>query len=298
MKKEGRMIRIVMPICDDNLFTLKMSSYLFDKYWPKDTTIDVIGFKKPDFEISSKMNFISLASKQEGGASGWSKYILSYLQNIEDEQVIFTLEDFFPTKSPNIKLIKNVSNLLKSNSKIGRFDLTFDSYSFGKYTIVKKIKNLTIINKEKYTEYRITTQPSLWNKEFLMDILRNTTSPWDFEINGTKYSNSLDYQVLAFGDETYENFPTYWIHKGAVSRQYPGKINVLGIDLKTIKEMVEKKLFQESDLVWGMWNHGKIPSFHELGGYNFNLAKMPINDASRSNWKEYRHVYVEKSGVK
>ena len=94
--------KIIMPICDDNLFTLKMSSYLFDKYWPKQTEIDVIGFKTPDFEISSKMNFVSIAPKQEGGALSWSKYILSYLESIEDDQVIFMLEDFFPTKSPNL----------------------------------------------------------------------------------------------------------------------------------------------------------------------------------------------------
>ena len=159
---------------------------------------------------------------------------------------------------------------------------------------MKKIKNLTLISKERYTDYRISTQPSLWNKDFLIEILKNTTSPWDFEINGTKYSNNLHYQVLAFADETYEKFPTYWIHKGAVSRQYPGKINVLGIDLETIKEMVDNNLFEESQLVWGMWNTGKVPSFYELGGYNFDLTRMPLNDASRSNWKEYRHVYDRK----
>ena len=58
--------------------------------------------------------------------------------------------------------------------------------------------------------------------------------------------------------------------------------------------MVENNLFEESQLVWGMWNTGKIPSFYELGGYNFDLTRMPLNDASRSNWKEYRHIYRHK----
>ena len=90
--------KIVMTISDEYLFTLKMSSYLFDKYWPSTVKIDVIGFKKPQFKISDKMNFISLDYKQNGGSNSWSKYILKYLRSIEEKNIIFMLEDFFPTK--------------------------------------------------------------------------------------------------------------------------------------------------------------------------------------------------------
>jgi len=291
---KNKIPKIIMPICDETLYTLKMSSYLFDKYWPSQTKIDVIGFKKPDFEISSKMNFVSIDIQQKGGAKSWSKYILQYLQQVQEEQIIFTLEDFFPTKEPNLNLLNSVNQLLKKDKKIGRFDLTYDSYTYGQYNVLKNIKNLTLICKERYTDYRVSTQPSLWNKDFLIEILKNTTSPWDFEINGTKYSNVLNYQVLAFADETYNNFPTYWIHKGAVSRQCPEKINILGIDIDTIKEMVTLGLFKEDQLVWGMWSGGNMPKFHELGGYDFDLSKMPHHDSSRTNWKEYENIYGDK----
>ena len=49
---QNKMPKIIMPICDDNLYTLKMSSFLFDKYWPPETKIDVVGFKRPEFDIS------------------------------------------------------------------------------------------------------------------------------------------------------------------------------------------------------------------------------------------------------
>tara|TARA_R100001510_G_C7656596_1_gene216786 strand:+ start:5692 stop:6594 length:903 start_codon:yes stop_codon:yes gene_type:complete len=288
---KNKIPKIVMPICDDTLFCLKMSSFLFDKYWPKETKIDVIGFAKPDFKISKKMNFISISDKQENGAKGWSKYILKYIRSLKDKQIILTLEDFFPTREPNLLLLNKVKDLLQNNEKVGRFDLTFDSYSFGNFSTVKTFNNLTLIKKERYSEYRVSTQPSLWNVSFLTRILQNTTSPWDFEVNGSRISNNLDYDVFAFGDKTYKNFPTYWIHKGAVSRQYPNKINVLGIDPQTIKEMVDLKLIDEKNLVWGMFNGVKPPSFEELGGYNFDPRKMPSHEASRSNWKEYYHVY-------
>jgi len=237
------------------------------------------------------MNFVSIAPEQIGKSHGWSKYLLQHLRSIEDTEVILILEDFFPTSKPNVPLINKILNLFSKNQKIGRFDLTYDTFSFGAYTIIKKLSSLNLLSKDRFMEYRISTQPSLWNKEYLMKILEKTSSPWDFEVNGSRYSNSLEYHVMAFEDRTYKNFPTYWIHKGAVSRQNPGKVNVLGIDCETIKEMVELGLFKESDLQWGVWNNGHIPSFHELGGYNFDPSQMPPNEASRSNWREYYHVY-------
>ena len=289
---KNKIPKIIMPLCDETLYTLKMSSYLFDKYWPSHTKIDVIGFKKPDFCISEKMNFISIAERQKGGSHGWSKYILEHIQGIEDERIIMTLEDFFPIKSPDLDMITKIVKLMESNDKIGRFDVTYDSYAEGDHTLIRDIGEISIIKKQRYSQYRISTQPAIWNKNFLIKILQQTTSPWDFEINGSKISNGLDYEVLAIGDKTFKNYPTYWIHKGAVSRNYPNKINVLGLDTDTIKEMVALNYFKEEDLVWGMFNNIKSPSFHDLGGYSFDPRKMPTHEASKTNWKEYYHIYI------
>ncbi len=285
------MLKIIMPICDGTLHTLKMSSYLFDKYWPHETSIDVVGFKKPHFEISEKMNYISIAEKQEGGANSWSKYILQHLESIEDELIIFTLEDFFPTAAPKTNIIQRIISLMRKDKKIGRFDITFDSYILGDFKMLNKSPNLSLISREKYTQYRVSTQPAIWRREFLIEVLKRTTTPWDFEINGSKISNGMDYHILAFADPTFKKFPTYWIHKGAVSRFYPGKINVLGLDTETIREMVDAKLFKEEDLQWGMWNSEGVPRFHDLGGYNFDPSDLPPHEASPTDWIEYNNVY-------
>ena len=135
---QNKIPKIIMPICDDTLYTLKMSSFLFNKFWTDDTKIDVIGFKKPDFEISKKMNFISIETEQFGGANSWSRYILKYLMTIDDDLIIFTLEDFFPTASPNLKVIRSVVSLMEKDKNIGRFDLTFDSFIQGEYKMLNE----------------------------------------------------------------------------------------------------------------------------------------------------------------
>ena len=93
---------IFIPICDQNLWILKIYAHLFKKFWGVEQPVVVLGFAKPDFQLPKNFTFVSLAEKQEGGASKWTRYLYDYFSSIEDEHVIFTLEDFFPIQKPNM----------------------------------------------------------------------------------------------------------------------------------------------------------------------------------------------------
>jgi len=285
-------IKFIIPVCDSTLHIMKLSSYLYDKFYDFDLEIILLGFKKPEFELSSKFRFVSMAKEQVGGSNSWSKYIRSFLESIDDKYVFFLLEDYLPTCSPNIEMMNMITKMMQdSSSSIGRFDITFDSFIANNGTTMLKFPNYDLLEIEKGREYRITTQPSLWNKDYLIEILKHTTSPWSFEIQGSRYSSNLKESVYAIGDHTFMNYPSRWVHKGAISRHYKNKINLLGLDTKTIKEVVELELVNEKDIVWGMWSGGGVPSFEEMGGYSFDPRRMPLHPSSRTRWKEYYSVY-------
>lgn len=291
---------IFIPICDQNLWILKIYSYLFKKFWGVEQPVVVLGFGKPDFELPKNFTFVSLAEKQEGGASKWSRYLYNYFSSIEDEYVIFTLEDFFPIQKPNIEVLNFLYSFTKKHD-IGRCDITWDSYVniFDKnniatrsksYKAVAKNDDFLILDIPKNAPYRISTQPSIWQRQYLLNFLNNDWSPWDFEIRGTHESSKSDKKIIAIADSTFVNYPTKWIHKGAVSRYHEGKINVLGLDIETIKELIDLDLVQRENLQWGQWN-GNVPTFDELGGFDFHPVKMPAHEASPTNWKEYQNIY-------
>ncbi len=171
---------------------------------------------------------------------------------------------------------------MKGNPQIGRFDLTWDSFinvfdrnnratRLNSYKHVAKMGNCAVIDVPNLAPYRISTQPSIWKNEYLLQFLNNDWSPWDFEVLGTQNSYSLDEKVLALADSSFVNYPTKWIHKGAVSRFHEDRINVLGLDCDTIKEMVDEGLATEDKLQWGQWN-GAVPTFNELGATISTLA--------------------------
>jgi hypothetical protein len=54
--------------------------------------------------------------------------------------------------------------------------------------------------------------------------------------------------------------------------------------------MVDKGFFTEDQLQWGQWN-GNVPTFKQLGGYNFHPSMLPYHPASQTNWREYYPIY-------
>ena len=120
MTESNKIPTIYIPICDDNLWVLKPYIYLFKKYWGDEQQVVIMGFKEPDFKLPDNFTFVSLSSKQEGGASNWTKYLYDYFSSIKDEHIIFSLEDFFPTQKPNLKLLNELYKIAKTDSSIGR----------------------------------------------------------------------------------------------------------------------------------------------------------------------------------
>lgn len=292
---------IYIPICDDNLWVLDIYSFLFKKFWGNKQKVVWMGFKKPEKELPKNFTFVSLAEKQEGGSTKWTRYIHDYLVSIDDEYIIFSLEDFFPTGEPNWNILSELYGQVKNDKTIGRCDIAWDSFitvfsknnpakMLNKYKIVKKNENYSVIDIPKEAPYRVSTQPAIWRRDYLLRFLDNDWNPWQFEEIGTALSRNTPDKIIAVADGKFQHFPTKWIHKGAVSRFHEDKINVLGLDVDTIKELVDEGLVQEDKLQWGQWN-GPVPGFKELGGYDFHPVEMPKHEASSTNWKEYYNTY-------
>ena len=286
-------LKIYIPCCDESLPVVKINSYLFDKYWPE-AEVHYLGFAPPAFSFyNSNHHFHSIAPAQEGGATKWTRYLYYFLKNIDEKHIIFSLDDFWLCQEPNHDMVQTAISLTKSNNKIGRFDLTFDTQVEGGFLNVGSVKSGNIIVKHPKTPYRVSTQPSVWNLKFLLEMLDNDWNPWQFELYGSsvvseKYMNSN--LTFAFTDDHMVRYPVRTISKGAVSRHNPGKYNVLGLPVGTIREMVRENFFSEDELIWGQWE-GEVPGFYDKGGYGFHSGFLDYHPASKTHFREYNCIY-------
>lgn len=289
-------MKLIIPTHDGNLWLTPLYKHLFDKYeLGRVFDLTFLGFTHPrDMGIHTDVSFVCMAEKQ----ICWSRHIYDYLNSILDEHVVLSLEDFLPVSPVNLQSFNRLLSYTLTHN-VGRADLTWDMFTncrtepacyHDDCTIKKSVKGKNV---ERDSLYRISTQPSIWQRHYLMRFLKNDWTAWDFEVKGSELSLSFDEEIVCL-DTDFDNYPTKWTPKGAVSRILPGKFNCLGMTPDTIKECVDMGFINEKDLIWGMFKG--CPNFYDAGGYNFTIDKMPKHAASLSNWEEWRSTYENQSG--
>lgn len=131
--------------------------YLNNKYLP------------PDFEITYLV--------YEGKIEDWSAYLADYFATLTDEMVIFSLDDYLINAPVDKTKLDEAIALMKEKDIV----------------CIKLCSN----SEDEFIEYPITTQYCLWNREYLISLLKQTTTPWDFEINGSRIFKTIkDKKVL------------------------------------------------------------------------------------------------------
>lgn len=284
--------KIYIPCCDESLPIVRMNSYLFDKFWPEAKVV-YLGFEKPKFDFfNSNHEFYSLAPKQEGGSSKWTRYLYNFIKDLDDDLLVFSIDDYLLADVPNFDMLQIASDIMNKSDKVGRFDLTFDSQVEGNTLKISNVDGREVRVKHPNAPYRISTQPAIWKKDFLLKILDHDWSPWQFELMGTQMvqQQKEKLQTFCFYDKKMVDYPIRTIAKGLVSRHNPGKYNVLGLKVDTIRDLVDKKFFKEEELIWGQWQ-GKVPNFHDKGGYDFHPYLLDYHETSKTDFEEYFCMY-------
>lgn len=145
---------------------------------------------------------------------GWSRFIATYFAHLDDELVILTLDDYL-VNGFNKKAYENLKSQVKGN------------------VVCAKLHDTT---EEEHKGYPVTTQYTIWNREFLIELLSHTTTPWDFEINGSNIFSRLNVKSI------YGSPAVTYNTSSALSGRWKG-VDWKGVkeeDLKIIKPLCEK----------------------------------------------------------
>jgi hypothetical protein len=101
----------------------------------------------------------------KGPIKEWASSLVTFLSFLTDEKIIFALDDY----------------LLAAPIDLGKYG-DAEAEVKGDVVCVKLCK----CNEKDQKEYPVTTQYCIWNREYLIDLLKEVTTPWEFEIKGSK----------------------------------------------------------------------------------------------------------------
>jgi hypothetical protein len=153
----------------------------------------VFGEHKPSFDLPENFTFTELGSipLQE-----WSTGLIAALKSIEDEVILFMMDDYWLNRSVDQEAIRLCDGFTLLHENVARFDLTTDRLYARGVEDYDQIGHLDLIKSDPFSPYHFSTQAALWRREHLIDCLVPHEQPWEAEINGDKRLRDRGWLVL------------------------------------------------------------------------------------------------------
>tara|TARA_Y100000034_G_scaffold81412_1_gene97569 strand:+ start:1703 stop:2470 length:768 start_codon:yes stop_codon:yes gene_type:complete len=197
-------LKIYVWTSNQQMIALKTWSYLFNKVWPYETEVKILGYNLPDFELPENLEFVSLGTQR--GIKYWSDDMYDYFSKIDEDYFHLTMEDAFPIKVDK-QLLDLSIEFVKENidTNLLRFNLTAD-LKRRQYDVIKDYGEFELIQRRPEAIYQYSLNPSIYNRKHFVDILQPGMSPWDFEMAGDNVNHA--YQIYGFN----KKYPLWFGH--------------------------------------------------------------------------------------
>lgn len=194
-----------------------LTSYFMDKYW-NDRKYKLVLCTQTLCPEKANYDQVIYA----GAGTTWSDRLELAVKTIQSEYILFTSEDFF-LKSP-LKVGTVESYLQKMDSeRISAIKLTPSKHFVDKYD-----NRYNCIKKGQ--PYRVCVQPTIFRRDYLLELAKHGYSPWQFEVDGSEYSSSLDGEVLVVRRKEYDCVHAW--SRGTWTREAVSFFKREGIDKK------------------------------------------------------------------
>lgn len=222
-------MKIIVTTSNSYSHILPIFCYLFTKFWNHDDYVEIVGYKKPDIVLPENMTFVSMG-EQVGDNRNFTRDLRVHFAK-QDQFFIWLMEDTF--------LIRNVDffgleflKRLTLREDIGRINLTGEcvKQTHVPYEIVDGVQ---VYENTPDSIYRLSTQPSIWNRDFVLANMQNDLSPWEFECQSDLARDK--YHILGLDKE---NAPIR--HNEGVRKRDIFAYNFAGLDQSIIDDMKQK----------------------------------------------------------
>lgn len=178
-------LTVLIGSCDAYSSIWKPFQICFDRYWKFDTKNYIVTEK---LEVPNYTNTELITIKSE--KSTWAKRMLDGISVANTEFIFFILEDYFFHYPYSYE---KMSNWLMDMDK---FEINRLQISPSEFQLYEEIENTPYHKLKTKSNYLISMQPSLWRKSFLMNVLKEEYSPWDFELKGSSLLKNKEHGIF------------------------------------------------------------------------------------------------------
>lgn len=217
-------------------------NFLF-KYW-NDCPFQI--YHASNYKSFNHPKVINVLSNQ---LSDWSTETKTVLKQMKEDYVIIILEDYFIYQPVNMPLLFNaLETMIERDAlflKLACFPLLYTVWNNYEVIEEKPYMGKLLLNQK----YRINLQLGVWNKEILINLLKEGESPWEFEINASERTNELKNECLCIVEDPKKNYvhgPIVYlctaVTKGVLMRDAINLCTKENINIDTSNRKIETRL--------------------------------------------------------
>lgn len=163
---------IICTTSDRYHHLLPIFFFLYSKYWNEPFTL--LGYTKPTCELPDNCTWYSMG--EDKGPNDWSTGIRAFVEKMDADFFVWLMEDQL-IKSP----VDDTAAWALCMPKTGRVNLTND---------VSKREHsdygLGVLLADPNSRYRLSMQPSIWNKKYFLQYVTDGLDPWTTETQDPK----------------------------------------------------------------------------------------------------------------
>ncbi|MEO5643292.1 MAG: hypothetical protein ABIQ40_19505 [Bacteroidia bacterium] len=169
---------------------------LFQKFWPSCSFPVYLGTNESPFETKNTKIIHS------GKAADWSTDTRKLLEQIPEKYVIILLEDYFLEQAVNQEWLSACLEFTKKKNasfmRIASFRKDYEPmYAFDRSTDNPRF-GITRLN----APFRVNLQAGIWNRNDLLELIKDGESPWEFEVQGSVRSRTMHKPFLGITESS------------------------------------------------------------------------------------------------
>ena len=226
-------MNIYIPTCNSRIYLIEALIYSLKKYWYdfENTKFTVVGYNSPKFDLPKNVMFESLGD--DDTVENWAIDLKTYFDSIDDDYFVYMNDDAAIVDTMDIELFNLFLNIIEQNdnSKLGRICLTQD-ISNNSHSVIGEYGDFSLIQLNQDAQYRLSTQFSIWNREYLTKYMTENMTPWQFELQDTAKNDG--WNILGTKNKYCLDFYHLWRIGGMSSTWNVGTHS--GKDLSTVTE--------------------------------------------------------------
>lgn len=233
-------MRVIIYSCDSYCWTLPGLSYLFNIFWSALQPVAYAGCPKMDLPLNFQWYDVQSRVKER-----WSDGLIEFLHLLDDDIVCWLLDDYYLCRGVDHRAIASLADYMRGRPEILKIDLTADRLCSGRGVDVDMWGHIDLLETSWEVPYQLSTQAALWNRENLLQILRQEMSPWDFELSDVR--SNLRVLGTRQCPVRYVNFLGMGLEKG----EYRTEHRRVGLGGTTIERIPEEhvRFMQENGLI-------------------------------------------------